>query len=211
MQGSAQEKKKKCASTQKTLKISKTLSPKTSETVNGLSQHKFPDLWDRGSMQPPFLATSLCMTVPSLMMLLLIAMKQPPSDSPELSLQLTSLIVTSHPANCPAGYKTLPHQQDIVMHWSYLSSIPPARACYRCVAGYNLVKENIERHHIFRLCPHSIHMLFFTCCCNMLWLVAKRNRWSFFSFIRAKRVSNWYIPKKKSARVHVCTCARVFD
>ena len=31
-------------------------------------------------------------------------------------------------------------------------------------------------------------------------------------FIRAKRVSNWYIPKKKSARVpacrvHVCTCA----
>ena len=31
----------------------------------------------------------------------------------------------------------------------------------------------------------------------------------FFNFIRAKRVSNWYIPKKKSARVHVCTCARV--
>ena len=27
--------------------------------------------------------------------------------------------------------------------------------------------------------------------------------------IRAKRVSNWYIPKKKSARVHVRTCARV--
>ena len=50
MQGSAQEKKKKCVSTQKTLKISKKLSPKTSETVNGLSQHKFPDLWDRGSI-----------------------------------------------------------------------------------------------------------------------------------------------------------------
>ena len=31
------------------------------------------------------------------------------------------------------------------------------------------------------------------------------------SFIRAKRVSNWYIPKKKSARVHACTRARVFD
>ena len=30
-----------------------------------------------------------------------------------------------------------------------------------------------------------------------------------FIIIRAKRVSNWYIPKKKSARVHVCTCARV--
>ena len=27
--------------------------------------------------------------------------------------------------------------------------------------------------------------------------------------IRAKRVSNWYIPKKKSARVPVCPCARV--
>ena len=36
--------KTKCVSTQKTLKISKKLSPKTSETVNGLSQHKFPDL-----------------------------------------------------------------------------------------------------------------------------------------------------------------------
>ena len=35
-----------------------------------------------------------------------------------------------------------------------------------------------------------------------------------FIFIRAKRVSNWYIPKKKSARVpvcrvHVCTCVRL--
>ena len=50
MQGSAQEKKKKCISTQKTLKISKKLSPKTSDTVNGLSQHNFPDLWDRGSI-----------------------------------------------------------------------------------------------------------------------------------------------------------------
>ena len=49
MQGSAQEKKKKCMSTQKTLKISKKLSPKTSDTVNGLSQHNSPDLWDRGS------------------------------------------------------------------------------------------------------------------------------------------------------------------
>ena len=34
---------------------------------------------------------------------------------------------------------------------------------------------------------------------------------SVFYFIRAKRVSNWYIPKKYSARVPVCTCARVFD
>ena len=49
MQGSAQEKKKTSASTQKTLKISKKFSPKTSETVNGLSRHKFQDLWDRGS------------------------------------------------------------------------------------------------------------------------------------------------------------------
>ena len=32
----------------KPLKISKKLSPKTSETVNGLSQHRYPDLWDRG-------------------------------------------------------------------------------------------------------------------------------------------------------------------
>ena len=31
------------------------------------------------------------------------------------------------------------------------------------------------------------------------------------NIIQAKRVSNWYIPKKKSARVHACTCARVFD
>ena len=45
-------KKKKGVSTQKTLKISKKLSPKTSETVNGLSQHKFPDLCNRGSTSP---------------------------------------------------------------------------------------------------------------------------------------------------------------
>ena len=49
MQGSAHEKEKKCTSTQKTLTISKKVSPKTSDTVNGLFQHNFPDLWDRGS------------------------------------------------------------------------------------------------------------------------------------------------------------------
>ena len=43
------KKKTKCISTQKTLKISKKLSPKTSDTVDGLSQHNFPDFWDRGS------------------------------------------------------------------------------------------------------------------------------------------------------------------
>ena len=33
-----------------------------------------------------------------------------------------------------------------------------------------------------------------------------RFTWYILYIIRAKRVSNWYIPKKKSARVHVCTC-----
>ena len=32
-----------------------------------------------------------------------------------------------------------------------------------------------------------------------------------YDIIRAKRVSNCYIPKKKFARVRVCACARVFE
>ena len=40
--------------------------------------------------------------------------------------------------------------------------------------------------------------------------IGRTHSWRFSTFfIRAKRVSNWYIPKKKSARVHACTCARV--
>lgn len=41
---------KKSVSIQKTLKISKKLSPKTPDTANGLSQHNGPDVWDRGSI-----------------------------------------------------------------------------------------------------------------------------------------------------------------
>ena len=50
MQGSAQEKKKKMYFNPKNaqdFKISKKLSPNTCDTVNGLSQHNFPDLWDK--------------------------------------------------------------------------------------------------------------------------------------------------------------------
>ena len=39
----------------------------------------------------------------------------------------------------------------------------------------------------------------------------RTSRIVYTNIIRAKRVSNWYIPKKKSARVHACThaCTRV--
>ena len=70
-----------------------------------------------------------------------------------------------------------------------------------------------------RLCSSSSHLLMYsqqvriyvivrvlsTCCviCILPHLGIP------LCFIRAKRVSNWYIPKKKSARVPVCPCARV--
>ena len=48
MQGSAQEKKKMCFNPTNAQDFEK-LSPNTSQTVNGLCQHKFPDVRDRGS------------------------------------------------------------------------------------------------------------------------------------------------------------------
>ena len=44
------KKTKRCVSTRKTLKIKKTSSPKTFDTVKGSYKHNSPDLWDRGSI-----------------------------------------------------------------------------------------------------------------------------------------------------------------
>ena len=62
-------------------------------------------------------------------------------------------------------------------------------------------------------CPSSsaITYVFFLC---HLYPASSQSSFRFFlsCIFRAKRVSNWYIPKKKvcaCARVHVCTCARV--
>ena len=50
---------KKRVSTQKTSKISKTLSPRASDTGKGPHKHNAPDLWDRGSVETEVLVVSI--------------------------------------------------------------------------------------------------------------------------------------------------------